>query len=440
MFIDEAVIRVKAGDGGNGAVSFRREKFVPKGGPDGGDGGDGGHVILVVDPNMRTLLRFRHQHTFRAGTGNHGAGSLKTGHRGGDCVIPVPTGTMVRIHPGDRLVADLVRPGDSVRIARGGRGGKGNARFKSATRRTPRIATDGVPGEEHELRLTLKLLADVGLVGLPNVGKSTLLRRVSNAEPKVGDYEFTTLRPSLGIVSLGEFESFVMADLPGLVEGASKGKGLGLRFLKHIERTRLLLFLIDSSSGDPAGDLATLLYELESFSPALVRRPRLMVYSRSDLVAARDLPDLGPTSEPGGTAAALRISAATGEGVPELLQRVSVELARIEESEAEWVVSEEPAGDEPGPPDADDGALSAAPCGDRAGSEGVDDSSPGPEITGAAKTHDGPFFADRVDRDELPRDFPWPKRFVMEKGKPCGPVLAASPPDDCGATDTPGEG
>lgn len=468
MFIDEAVIHVKAGDGGNGAVSFRREKFVPKGGPDGGDGGDGGHVILVVDPNIRTLLRFRHQQTYRAGTGNSGAGSLKTGHRGADCIIPVPSGTMVRTHPGDRLTADLVRPGDSVRIARGGRGGKGNNRFKSSTRRTPRIATDGTPGEEHELRLTLKLLADVGLVGLPNVGKSTLLRRVSNAEPKVGNYEFTTLRPSLGIVSLGEYESFVMADLPGLVEGASMGKGLGLRFLKHIERTRLLLFLIDSGSSDPSGDLATLLHELDSFSPALVRRPRLIVYSRADLATGRELPDLGcsiglrdpedeggmdgeslPAREAfgdgsggvrGAAEGSLRISGATGEGIDLLLQRIRVELARIEESEAVWIVSDEPAEDDtdrPGTAEADLRIAQSPECG---GSESAGDGSPGLEDEVAGDTQGRPLFADLVDRDELPPDFPWPRHFARKIGKPDGSMLASSASDDCKATDTPGSG
>lgn len=450
MFIDEARIRVVAGDGGHGAVSFRREKFVPKGGPDGGDGGDGGHVILVVDQNVRTLLRFRHQQTFRAGSGERGGGSLKTGHSGADCVIPVPAGTMVRILPGEQLFADLVRPGDSIRVARGGRGGKGNARFKSSTRRTPRIATDGTPGEEHELRLTLKLLADVGLVGLPNVGKSTLLSSVSNATPKVGNYEFTTLQPSLGIVSLGEFESFVLADLPGLVEGASQGRGLGQRFLKHIERTRLLLLLIDADSADPGGDLTTLLHELESFGAGLVRRPRLVVYSRADLAIGRDLPDLNPAASlpvpawagdpeiaaggPGGT---LRISAVTGEGIPELLRRLRAGLALIMESEAEWTASgggvpedeQPPRGSVTGPLQTTSPAVV-----DR---DLPDDDPAGPDVPDPRDVQDGPLFAELIDAGEAPRDFPWPRRLIRRIDPPDGAELAASPGDDCESTDRP---
>jgi GTPase len=331
VFIDEAVIHVRAGNGGDGCVSFRREKFIPKGGPDGGDGGGGGDVILVVDPNMRTLLSFRHQSRFSAGNGEPGRGKQMYGAHGADRVIRVPLGTVVQEWPTGRPVADLAGPGESVRTARGGRGGKGNTQFKSSTRRAPRIATEGTPGEERELRLTLKLLADVGLVGLPNVGKSTLLRRLSNATPRVGDYHFTTLQPNLGIVPLGDYDSFVLADLPGLVEGAHEGRGLGTRFLRHIERTRLLLFLIDSASAHPIEDLQTLLHELGSFSPALVRRPRMVVYSRADVTPGAQLPHLDPELErPRET---LRISAHSGDGLAALLHLVGQRLREIRSAE-----------------------------------------------------------------------------------------------------------
>jgi GTPase len=316
MFVDEAQVRVAAGNGGKGCISFRREKFVPKGGPDGGDGGDGGDVRLLVDGGLRTLLHLRHTPRFAAGNGGHGLGKQCSGRRGADCLIRVPPGTIIKDEETGAWIADLVEVGDSIRIALGGKGGKGNVHFKSATRRSPRIATPGGEGEVKRLVLELQLLADVGLVGLPNVGKSTLLARLSNARPKIGNFPFTTLQPSLGIVAVGESDSLVMADIPGLVEGAHEGRGLGVQFLRHIERTRLLLFLIDSLSVDPVADFRLLLAELASFSAPLARRPRVVAYSRGDLKG----PGWAPTPIEGEET--LVISSQSGQGIPELLGRL----------------------------------------------------------------------------------------------------------------------
>jgi len=285
MFIDEATIWVKAGDGGNGCVAFRREKYVPRGGPSGGDGGDGGDIVLESTEHLNTLLPFRYNREFRAPRGRHGEGSKCHGARGDELVIRVPVGTVVADpDPGDKLF-DFATASERFLAARGGRGGRGNARFATSTNRAPRRADPGQPGEERRLRLELKLLADVGLVGFPNAGKSTLISRLSAAHPKIADYPFTTLEPCLGVVSVGEEESFVLADIPGLIEGAHAGAGLGTRFLRHIERTRLLLHLVDvSETGrDPVEDFRVVRLELEKFSPALLEKPIVVAANKLDL-------------------------------------------------------------------------------------------------------------------------------------------------------------
>ncbi|MBD3235702.1 MAG: GTPase ObgE [Candidatus Eisenbacteria bacterium] len=327
MFVDECIVEVEAGRGGDGCISFRREKFVPRGGPDGGDGGDGGSVHLVVDPHRRTLGHLRHVPRFRAGAGKPGQGKEKTGARGEDLHVGVPPGTLVVDAGTGELLADAVDRGQRLVLARGGRGGRGNAHFKRATRRAPRIAEPGGAGEARRLRLTLKLLADVGLVGLPNAGKSTLLSRLSNARPRIADYPFTTLAPVLGIVPVDRERWLVMADLPGLISGAHAGRGLGQRFLRHIERTRVLLILIDVLDPDPLGSLETLLRELSRWSGALGRRERIVCYSKADLLTeeARDaLPRL--TAEP-----PLLISAQSGEGLGALLRRLSEKVLASEQ-------------------------------------------------------------------------------------------------------------
>jgi GTP-binding protein len=362
MFVDEARVRVVAGSGGDGCISFRREKFVPKGGPDGGDGGDGGDVILQVDPGLRTLLHLRHAKLFKAGHGRPGQGKERTGRRGADCSLRLPPGTIVRDAASGAWIADLTAPGENLVVAHGGKGGKGNTRFKSSTRRAPRIATDGKEGESRELAIELRLLADIGLVGLPNVGKSTLLARLSNARPRIGDYPFTTLAPNLGIVAIGEDYSFVMADIPGLVEGAHKGRGLGIRFLKHVERTRVLLFMIDSMSEDPEADLTVLHNEIAKFSPALARRPRLVGFSKADLRPTRWRPPKVARQT------ALAFSAHTGRGVAGLLRRLRGLLEELGD------------GDQ-----LDERASTAERAADRP-------------------------FADRIDRQEDLGAYPWPRR------------------------------
>lgn len=284
-FVDEVLISVKAGDGGNGMMSFRREKFIEKGGPNGGDGGDGGSVYIVADENLNTLVDYRYTRRFVAQNGQKGGSNDCTGQKGEDTILPVPVGTTVIDAQTQEIIGDLVEPGQRLLVARGGWHGLGNTRFKSSVNRAPRQTTPGKPGEARELKLELKVLADVGLLGLPNAGKSTFIRSVSAAKPKVADYPFTTLVPNLGVVSVGRYKSFVVADIPGLIEGASDGAGLGIRFLKHLARTRLLLHLVDMApidGSDPAESAQVIVEELRRFSPALAERDRWLVLNKAD--------------------------------------------------------------------------------------------------------------------------------------------------------------
>ncbi len=283
MFIDSAKIFVKAGDGGNGVVSFRREKYVPKGGPDGGDGGNGGSIILQADRNLSTLLDFRYKAHYKAERGRHGQGARKTGLSGKDVIIKVPCGTIVKDAETNHVLGDLTQHGETLVVAKGGRGGRGNQHFATPTNRAPRYAEPGQSGEERTLILELKLLADVGLVGFPNAGKSTLISVISAAKPKIADYPFTTLEPNLGIVPYRDYQSFVVADIPGIIEGASEGKGLGLRFLKHIERTKVLAILIPCTSPDIKREYQILTNELRKFSEGLATKPKVIVISKMDL-------------------------------------------------------------------------------------------------------------------------------------------------------------
>lgn len=320
MFADRASIEVSGGRGGRGCVSFRREKYVPKGGPDGGNGGDGGSVILAVNPHLRTLLDFQSRTRFRADSGRNGSGNQKTGRSGKDVTVRVPVGTLVLDDASGDLLADLVRPDATFVAARGGRGGRGNVRYATPTHRAPREADPGEPGEERSLRLELRLIADVGLVGFPNVGKSTLLARLSAARPRIAEYPFTTLEPLLGLARLDEERSFVLADLPGLIEGAHRGRGLGHEFLRHVWRTRTLLVLIDSISGDPARDYATLRHELGTYHAGLLAKPMIVAFSRSDL-AAGPAPAAPPFPLDGARWAGA-ISGVTGSGTAGLLRLI----------------------------------------------------------------------------------------------------------------------
>ena len=334
-FVDEATIRVQAGNGGHGCLSFRREKYVERGGPDGGDGGNGGSVYLVADDGLNTLVDFRVARKFRAETGQGGAGRNMTGKSGDDLDVRVPAGTIVHDVDTGELIGDLTEDGQRLKVAEGGKGGLGNTRFKSSTNRAPRKTTNGTPGEGRHLRLELKLLADVGLVGLPNAGKSTLIRAMSAAKPRVADYPFTTLHPNLGVVSVGRLQSFVMADIPGLIEGAAEGAGLGHQFLRHLQRTRLLLHLVDISpaEGDPTDAFRAIESELGKFSSDLAQKPRWLVINKTDLLADDDLEVAREIllTELGWSGPVFLVSAATGAGTEALGQAIMQELDRMNE-------------------------------------------------------------------------------------------------------------
>jgi len=338
-FVDEVRIRVEAGDGGRGCVAFRREKYVPRGGPSGGDGGDGGDVVFVVDPGLGTLLDLSYPQRLRAGRGEHGRGKQQYGARGADLELRVPPGTLVYDADTGDALADLRAPAERAVVARGGRGGRGNMHFATSTHRAPQHAEPGTPGEQRQLRLELRILADAGLLGFPNVGKSTLIRAVSAARPRVADYPFTTLVPHLGVVRVGDEESFVLADVPGLIEGAHAGHGLGTRFLRHLSRTAVLVHLLDVSGlegRDPMADFDAINRELALASPALAAKPQLVVASKLDLVETRDrLPALRAAFA--GRGIDLHgVSGATGEGTRELIQAIAaaVRAARREDADA----------------------------------------------------------------------------------------------------------
>jgi GTP-binding protein len=339
-FVDEATIHIAAGDGGSGCVSFRREKFIPRGGPDGGDGGDGGSVFLVADESVNTLVDFRYQRRFQAQRGENGRGRNCSGRKGDDLMVRVPVGTVIYDIDTEELIGDLVTPGQSAMVARGGWHGIGNARFKSSTNRAPRQFTPGAAGEQRDVRLELKVLADVGLLGLPNAGKSTFIRAVSAARPKVADYPFTTLYPNLGVVRVAAHRAFVIADIPGLIEGAAEGAGLGIQFLKHLARTRLLLHIIDvlpADGSDPVDATRTIVVELQKYSAELATRDRWLVLNKIDLLSEdereKHCRKILETLEWDGPA--YQISAASGEGTEELVDRVMEYLEdKVEEDKA----------------------------------------------------------------------------------------------------------
>ncbi len=335
MFVDEARITVAGGDGGNGCLSFRREKFVPKGGPDGGDGGDGGSVVLSAEPDVTTLLAFRYRSIFRAERGRHGQGATKSGRSGRDLVVPVPVGTVVLDEPGTTILADLSRPGERFVAAGGGRGGRGNACFATSTNRAPRRHEPGIPGEERVLRLELKLLADVALVGLPNAGKSTLISRISAARPKIAEYPFTTLVPNLGVVDRGDYRSFVVADIPGLIEGAHRGAGLGHRFLRHVERCRLILHLVDLSAGsaDPVADIEVVDRELSRYRKELGEKPQVLVATKADAVQDPTARRLLEKYAARRRLRLLVVSAVAGTGIDALVSETASALDRLDRGE-----------------------------------------------------------------------------------------------------------
>ena len=336
MFIDRARVFVQGGDGGNGVTAFRREKFVPRGGPSGGDGGRGGTVYFEATEGLKTLLHFKYNPEHRAGRGKHGEGSKRHGQDGEDIVVRVPVGTVMADEETGEIIHDFTVPGDRIIVARGGKGGRGNAQFATSTNRAPRHHEEGRPGEQRRLLLELKLIADVGLVGLPNAGKSTLISRISAARPKIGDYPFTTLEPHLGVVDLGEYRTFVVADIPGLIEGAHEGAGLGDRFLRHIERTRLLLHLVDVScfECDPVADYQTVENELSAYSLSVASKPRIVVAAKIDAISdASKLEDLKQFCVRYGLEFG-EISSATGTGLNELVRLIGSRLDEIKAEEA----------------------------------------------------------------------------------------------------------
>jgi GTP-binding protein len=335
QFVDYVKIHVKAGDGGRGCVSFRREKYVPRGGPDGGDGGRGGHVIFRATDELNTLLDLRYQRMYRAQRGQHGMGKKMHGKNGEDLIIPVPVGTVIKDADSEKLIIDLDREEKEVIIAKGGKGGLGNAHFATPVKQAPRFAQPGEKGEEKLLVLELKLLADVGLIGLPNAGKSTLLSVISSAKPKIADYPFTTLTPILGVVKLEDFRSFVAADIPGLIEGAHKGIGLGYQFLRHVERTSILLHLIDiseTSGGDPVENLEKINRELELYSPELIRKPQIVVGTKLDSAGNKEKLDRLEQYCKIKKAEFFPVSAVTGNGITKLLSFISVKLKGVRAS------------------------------------------------------------------------------------------------------------
>jgi GTP-binding protein len=344
VFVDEVDIHVEAGHGGKGCLAFRREKFVPRGGPSGGDGGHGGSVYIVASPHINTLINFRFHPEFSAERGEHGMGSNRTGHGGADLELAVPIGTLVYEKTGDpdepqRLLADLSEEGQRVLVAKGGRGGMGNARFATSTNRAPRKVQPGEDGESKDLRLELKLLADVGLVGFPNAGKSTMIARISAARPKIADYPFTTLTPNLGVVRLNEDRSFVVADVPGLIEGAHRGSGLGHQFLRHLERTKVLVHLVDvsgASGRDPVEDLDTVRKELELFQPTLAAKPQIVVANKIDAAGPDRAAAVKALKRRASTLDLpfLQASGASGQGVPDLLEAMWRRLASSRQSAA----------------------------------------------------------------------------------------------------------
>jgi len=335
-FVDEVKIKVAAGAGGNGCLSFRREKFIPHGGPDGGDGGDGGSVYLITDPSLNTLADFRHKRSFKAKRGEDGSGRVCTGKKADELYIPVPVGTTVYDDDTDELIGDLVKPDQKLIVAQGGFHGLGNTRFKSSINRSPRKTSKGSPGEQRVLRLELKVLADVGLLGMPNAGKSTLIRAISEARPKVADYPFTTLKPHLGVVRVDVTQSFVVADIPGLIEGAADGAGLGIQFLKHLSRTKLLLHVIDilpSDNRDPVADARAIWAELQQYSEELPTKPRWLVLNKIDLLLTEDrskhCDEIVKNLDWDGLV--YQVSAASGEGTKVLVRDIQRYLERLEE-------------------------------------------------------------------------------------------------------------